>query len=542
MIIQRKYGTATTIVFPMVKRGVVDLAVTADWTPATGDSKISKDEGATANTTNLPAIASGTSWKLALTATEMQAARITIQIVDSATKAVEDQFIIIETYGNASAQSPVDYDNATSLGLTNLDATVSSRSSHTAANVRTEMDANSTKLANLDATVSSRLASASYTAPDNTTISTINSKLGAFAGSGLNTVLGFLRALMRKDASLTPSDVGGTYDNTTDSQEAIKDNQLDAAISTRSSHTAANVRTEMDANSTKLDVAVSTRLASASYTAPPTAASIADSVWDEDRASHTGAGTFGERLQAIRNGTAQGSSNIQRITLDAGASSQNDFYIGLLIYLYAGTGAGQARHVFAYTGALREAIVTHNWIVQPDNTTKFIILPASATITNVLESVGYVAGDVNGVVQGGVAAPVDVDTTAIAEAVRSEMDDNSTKFGALMTYADDAEVRLASIMAKTNNLPASPAAVGSAMTLTAGERTSIAEALLKLDLSTVAGEASRSVLNALRALRNKFSVSGTTYTVTKEDDTTTAWTATLTTDPDADPITGSDPA
>lgn len=78
--------------------------------------------------------------------------------------------------------------------------------------------------------------------------------------------------------------------------------------------------------------------------------------------------------------------------------------------------------------------------------------------------------------------------------------------------------------------------------LTSGERTSIAEALLKLDLSTVTGEAARSVLNALRFLRNKWAISGTTLTVTKEDDATTAWTASVTTNASADPVTGSDPA
>ncbi|MBK8200327.1 MAG: hypothetical protein IPK75_18425 [Acidobacteria bacterium] len=78
--------------------------------------------------------------------------------------------------------------------------------------------------------------------------------------------------------------------------------------------------------------------------------------------------------------------------------------------------------------------------------------------------------------------------------------------------------------------------------LTSGERTSIAEALLKLDLSTVTGEAARSVLNAVRFLRNKWSISGTTLTVTKEDDLTSAWTATVTTNASADPVTGSDPA
>lgn len=78
--------------------------------------------------------------------------------------------------------------------------------------------------------------------------------------------------------------------------------------------------------------------------------------------------------------------------------------------------------------------------------------------------------------------------------------------------------------------------------LTSGERTSIAEALLKLDLSTITGEAARSLLNAVRFLRNKWSISAGTLTVTKEDDSTSAWTATVTTDAGAEPIVGNDPA
>ena len=70
----------------------------------------------------------------------------------------------------------------------------------------------------------------------------------------------------------------------------------------------------------------------------------------------------------------------------------------------------------------------------------------------------------------------------------------------------------------------------------------IADALLTRDWNSVTGEAARSALNALRFLRNKYSISGTTLTVTQEDDATSAWTSTLTTDAAADPVTGSDPA
>ena len=70
----------------------------------------------------------------------------------------------------------------------------------------------------------------------------------------------------------------------------------------------------------------------------------------------------------------------------------------------------------------------------------------------------------------------------------------------------------------------------------------IADALLNRDFSSVSDTNARTALNALRFLRNKYSVAGTTLTITKEDDTTTAWTSTVTTDASAEPITGSDPA
>jgi hypothetical protein len=54
---------------------------------------------------------------------------------------------------------------------------------------------------------------------------TILNRLGSWTGSGLNTILGAFRAIAGKAASLTPTDLssGTTYDNTTDSLEAIRD-------------------------------------------------------------------------------------------------------------------------------------------------------------------------------------------------------------------------------------------------------------------------------------------------------------------------------
>lgn len=62
------------------------------------------------------------------------------------------------------------------------------------------------------------------------TQTTILNRIGSFAGSGVNTILGFFQALARSDAS-TPSDLGGTYDPSTDSAQAIRD-RGDAAWAT----------------------------------------------------------------------------------------------------------------------------------------------------------------------------------------------------------------------------------------------------------------------------------------------------------------------
>ncbi len=116
MAIPSKYGVARHIYIPIIKRAVVDYAVGADWTPVAGDVKISKDGGAAANVTNLPTaivMGNGAIWDFSLTTTEMQAAQINVTIVDAATKAVEDQGFIIETYGNASAQHAFDISSAT---------------------------------------------------------------------------------------------------------------------------------------------------------------------------------------------------------------------------------------------------------------------------------------------------------------------------------------------------------------------------------------------------------------------------------------------
>ena len=96
MEILARFGIQETFYFPLIDRGTLDLAVSADYTPAAADCRISKDGGSWAQATNT--IADETEgWSITLTATEMQATRIHVNIIDAATKAVEDQSLVIHT-------------------------------------------------------------------------------------------------------------------------------------------------------------------------------------------------------------------------------------------------------------------------------------------------------------------------------------------------------------------------------------------------------------------------------------------------------------
>jgi hypothetical protein len=70
--------------------------------------------------------------------------------------------------------------------------------------------------------------------------------------------------------------------------------------STVSSLTAAGVRSELAVELGRIDATVASRLASASYTTPPTSGTIADAVWDEAYNQHTTAGTFGKLMDILR--------------------------------------------------------------------------------------------------------------------------------------------------------------------------------------------------------------------------------------------------
>ena len=119
----------------------------------------------------------------------------------------------------------------------------------------------------------------------------------------------------------------------------------------------------------------------------PTAAQIADAVWDEvlTGATHNIATSAGRQLRevgayAIESGTAQ-AGNSHTITLAATAPSDNGIINRNLIVITDNTGAGQTRTVVDYNGTTKVVVVDRDWRVSPDATSEYQIVPDDTPLT-----------------------------------------------------------------------------------------------------------------------------------------------------------------
>lgn len=108
----RKYGAETKVDFALYKLDGTGLKT--DAASASGDVTLYRDE-ADVETLDADAFTDeGAICSLTLSATEMQASRIIVCIVDQSSPQVWlDKTLIVETYGNASAQHPFDLATAT---------------------------------------------------------------------------------------------------------------------------------------------------------------------------------------------------------------------------------------------------------------------------------------------------------------------------------------------------------------------------------------------------------------------------------------------
>lgn len=127
---------------------------------------------------------------------------------------------------------------------------------------------------------------------------------------------------------------------------------------------------------------------------------------------------------------------------------------------------------------------------------------------------------------------IDEDSTTLDldATIRAAVGMASANFDTQISTIDDfLDTEIAAIKAKTDNLPASPAAVGSSMTLTSDERNSVADALLDRSNGVETGVTPRAYMRASgAAMAGKLSGAGTSTEVfVGMDGSTTRITATV---------------
>jgi hypothetical protein len=288
-----------------------------------------------------------------------------------------------------------------------------------------------------------------------------------------------------------------------------------------------------------------------------TEAGIADAVWDELIAGHAGVGSTGAALAAAGGsgdpwatalpgaygaGTAGkiiGDNINATISSRATQTSVDDVPTNAELATALGTADDAVLAILgtpagASLSADVAAVKAQTAAIETDTQDIQGRLPAALVSGRIDVSVGAMAANV-------------MTAAAAAADLTTELQSGLATAAALTTVAGYIDTEVASILAavdtevgaikaKTDNLPAAPAAVGDIPTATQN-----ADALLNRDMAAVSDTNSRSPLNALRFIRNKWDNAAGTLSVKKEDDTTEAWTAVLSTDPAAEPITGVDP-
>ena len=346
----RKYNTltvtgTTAIRIPIIKRGVVDFAVSADWTPSAGDVKIAIDGAAAANVANLPtAVAMGNTayWEFILTAAELTCKSCVVTVADSATKAVEDQSFIVETFGHASAMYQAD------LSAANLPANA-------------VQFAGQTITAAAGVTIPASIASpTNITAGTITTVTTLTghtpqtgdsfARIGAL-GAGLTSLAPAATAL---STAVWTATIAG---------------RIDVAVSSRLAPLVAG-----------RDLSVAATTGAVALDSAATAA-LVDLIWDEPLtgATHNVATSSGKRL---RQTTAF--QQIDSTVIDAAAttttfvtgltSSVDNFYNDSMLVFTDGALAGQVRAIYNYIGATKTIVLEEALTSAPVNGVAFAIV------------------------------------------------------------------------------------------------------------------------------------------------------------------------
>ncbi len=250
--------------------------------------------------------------------------------------------------------------------------------------------------------------------------------------------------------------------------------------------------------------------------------------------------TAGRTLVVDASGLAD--ANTVKLGPTGAGTAQTARDIGTSVLLSSGTGTGQ---LSLSSGLVTLAAVTHTGAVIPTVTTtttatNLTNAPTAGDFTATMKtSIGTAVAasavaSVTGNVSGNVVGSVGSVTGGATSANQTTINNNVLALGSPMQAGASVTLTAAYDAAKT------AAQAGNAMALTSGERDSTADALLARNVSG-GSSAGRTVKQALHVLRNKTAIAAGTLTVYDTDDTTSSFTATVTTAA-GDPITSIDPA
>jgi hypothetical protein len=292
------------------------------------------------------------------------------------------------------------------------------------------------------------------------------------------------------------------------------------------------------------------------------------------------------RTGVIHTGTAAG-TDVDEITLAANSFADDEIVGAIVNIRSATTGAGQSRFITDFVASTEVATISPAWTTEPTGTVVYDIIaapPAVAGVGTVDANIVSISGDsaaadtlelfvealdqVTGQLDSGSLASGTITATSIASSAitnakfaagaidAAAIADNAIDAGAIASDAITAAKVAADVTTEIQNGLATASALSSVAsdvsailtdTGTAGvvvsqaTQQAIADEVLDRDLATGSSGGARNVQSALRALRNKKTISGGTLTVFAEDDSTEAWDATVTTAA-GDPISGVDPA
>lgn len=296
----------------------------------------------------------------------------------------------------------------------------------------------------------------------------------------------------------------------------------------------------------------------------------ATEIWNASRSSYSAFGGFGAASQVVSVRTAQGGT-LSTITLNSAETTTDGFFNGCLLMVQYADGNRAGAIISTYSGSARSALFSSALPVAIPSGATYIIYPGVGDVLGISIWSSYVtrsitsiaAGTFSGVTIQGISNYANISNVTLAAGTHSGATiQGLSRINSSVTIANAeysaVTVRLGLVaysgatvgagniapgaysgvsIGVANIGPGSYSGVsidGVQFVSTAGMR-SIASSWMSTNLGN-----SRFAQDYLWPLRNRVQISGSTMTIFHPDDTTSAWTASVTTG--LDPLSGIDPA